>query len=539
MAHNLYRFYLYVVFIAMVIFAAVGLGTLLQTLLALTPLRDSNSPAPPNAEIVQSVVFAGVAWLIAALLGGLHYWLIRRDMQNDPAAAGGPIRAFFLNIVELIATPLAVGLSAYGVIMQLGNAYAGNLSAPAAFSIATLSLVGFLEWERQRTQASPGVPMVFQRLHLYGVQLVLLLLLTSAWLPTVSQLVDAFVFGGKGASSYGGSPPCSGFTVCQGTNLLSMAAGTLWIMLFWVGYGFFSRHDTSSLLRQILHFASFAYGVGYLLAGIYRGLELLLLTLAFKVSVSPGDIVGQYDFVSPLTFGLIVIGIYSIWLRYAARQRPEGPVTVALTAEVIAAALLAGVFWWGIGNLLRNGIEAVFPAGAVPQSSDWASAIAFAIAGLAYILLDLFLRQRNIQDAATAAGPRRGFVFAMIGAGALAGAIGGAVALYALVTSLLGSPLSNWQQVARSGLSAFVVGIIVAGLYLFIANREHLFSGLVKPQGPAPTPTPKPVTVEGVLDALLAGKITRDEAAERIRAIASSQPLEQSTESGPLSGSHN
>ena len=61
----------------------------------------------------------------------------------------------------------------------------------------------------------------------------------------------------------------------------------------------------------------------------------------------------------------------------------------------------------------------------------------------------------------------------------------------------------------------------------------------MKPQGPAPTPTPKLVTVEDVLDTLLAGKITRDEAAERIRAIASSQPLEQSTESGPLSGSHN
>ena len=513
-AHNLYRFYLYAVFTAMAIFAAVGLGQLLQTLLALTPLRGLDSAAPSSANIVQSVVFAGVAWIIAALLGGLHYWLIRRDMQNDPAAAGSSIRAFFLNVVELIATPLAVGISAYAVIMQLGNVYAGNLNFPTAFSIAILSLAAFFEWERRRMQASSGTALVFQRLHLYGVQLILLVLLSFAWYSTVSSLVGAF--------AYRNPALCGGFTVCHGTNLLSAVAGTLWITLFWVGYGFFSRRDTSSLLRQILHFASFAYGVGSLLVGIYHGLELLLLMLVFKVSIAPGDIVGSYDFVSPLSLGLVVVGIYSIWLRFSARQRPEGPVTIALTAEAIATALLAGVFWWGLGNVLNNTIETVFPASAVPLSRDWASVIAFVIAGLAYIPLDLFLRQRNIQDSATAAGPRRGFVFAMIGAGALAGAIGGAAALYALLTSLLGSPLSNWQQVAHAGLSAFVIGVIVAGIYLFIANREQLFGSFVRPQGPALTSTVKPVTIEDVLDTLLAGKITRDEAAARIRDIMSS-----------------
>ncbi len=87
MARNLYRVYLYIVFIAMLIFAAVGLGMLLQTLFSLTPLRGTYGTIPTNASIVQVTVFFVVSWIIAAIFGILHYWLIRRDMQNDPAAA--------------------------------------------------------------------------------------------------------------------------------------------------------------------------------------------------------------------------------------------------------------------------------------------------------------------------------------------------------------------------------------------------------------------------------------------------------------------
>src|ERR1700694_216521 len=116
MARNLYRFYLYAVFIALLIFATVGLGRLLQTLLALTALRGENSTPPTRADIVQVAVFFAVSWIIAAVLAGLHYWLIRRDMQSDSSAGGNAIRSFFLNVVEFIAVPLAVGVSSF--VMQ-------------------------------------------------------------------------------------------------------------------------------------------------------------------------------------------------------------------------------------------------------------------------------------------------------------------------------------------------------------------------------------------------------------------------------------
>ncbi len=523
MARNLYRFYLYTVFIAMLIFATVGLGRLLQPLFALTPLRGTYGPVPSNADIVQAAVFFVVALVIAALLGGLHYWLIRRDMRSDPAAGSSAIRAFFLNIAELIVAPLAVFASGILVISELGREPGNDVAGSAAFAIATLVLLAVLELERQRTQAGPGAAMVFQRLHLYGVQLVLLVILTFSWISTVDQLADAFVFGGQAT----GTPPCGGFTGCPGPNLLSSVVSTLWIMLFWIGYGYFARNDSPTVLRGILHFASFAYGVGFVLYGVSQGIQLGLLTL-FGVTVPASEIIGTYDFAAFITFGLLVIAMYSVWLRITARQRPGGGVTTFLIGEAILTALLAGAFWWGAAFVLLNAFERI--AGAQVGPRDWAPALALVITGLAYIPLDLYLSRRYKSDAATTSEPRRGLVFALIGGGILAAAIGGGVALYALVTNLLGSPFENWPHVARAGAAAFVVGVVVLGIYLWTARSERLFGGLLKRPKPVEAPVPvehepatKPPGIEEILDELMAGKITRDEAAARIRGISSSE----------------
>jgi hypothetical protein len=534
MARNLYRVYLYIVFIAMLIFAAVGLIMLLQTLLSLTPLRGTYGPIPTNATIVQVTVFFAVSWFIAALFGGLHYWLIRRDMHNDPAAGRGAVRAFFLNIAELIDAPIAVFTSATTLIAQLGHDPANDLTGPAAFAAATLLLLVVLELERQRTQAGPGAAMAFQRLHLYGVQLILLIILTFSWINTVFQLIDAFVFGGQAR----GFPVCGGFTGCQGPNLLSEVSSTLFIVLFWLGYGYFTRNDSASLLRRILHFASFAFGVGLLLYGISKAIELGFLAL-FGVTLLAGDILDNYNFTAFITLGLLVAAVYTLWLRIAARREPEGLgwATTMLIGVAIITAVFAGAFWWGIGYVLLNAFQSI--GGIQPGPRGWSPALALIITGLAYIPLDFYLHRRYKQDAALAADPRRGFVFALIGGGILSAAIGGAVALYSVFTNLLGSPFENWQNVARISASACAVGVLILAIYLWTARREHLFSGLIK--RPAPEEAPKivepvplpaqlppveiPPTIDEVLDDLLAGKITRDEAARRIQSLMSKEVI--------------
>jgi hypothetical protein len=83
----LYRVYLYIVSIALLILAVVGLGILLNTLLTYTPLRGAYRLEPEQRELVQSVVFAVTAWIIAAALGALHLRLIRRDIAEYSEAA--------------------------------------------------------------------------------------------------------------------------------------------------------------------------------------------------------------------------------------------------------------------------------------------------------------------------------------------------------------------------------------------------------------------------------------------------------------------
>lgn len=167
-------------------------------------------------------------------------------------------------------------------------------------------------------------------------------------------------------------------------------------------------------------------------------------------------------------------------------------------------------------------LESLLPAGNVPQAQDWAAGLASILTGLAYLPLAYILHRWSAREPATAAPAWRGFLFALLGGGILAGAIGGAVALYALITSALGSPLDNWVHVARIGLAAVISAAIVVAASLWLALREQLFKrSLSQLQPPSPVEQqPASPTLESILDDLLAHKITRDEAASRIRALS-------------------
>ena len=556
MLHGLYRVYLYIVYIAMLTFAAIGLGMFLQIILAQLLFRDPYN-IPTGATTVQSGSFAVVSLLIAGLVGGFHHWLIRRDMRSDPTARGGAVRAFFLNFVEVLTFPLAVSIGA-STIYMLGESFS-SVSGSAAFTIVALTLWVWLDWERRRTQPNPGAASIFQRIHLYGVQLILLFILSANWLSTVGQLVDAVFYGGKGSAN----PSCSGFTVCQqGPNLLSLAASILFVILFWLWYGYLSRTDTASLFRRVFHFIGYAFGFIFILTGVYRIFTLLLLTI-LKVPITVSELSGpnaQYDIISPLSLGLITTGVYFFWLRRTSRHHPSTKVSIALSIQAITTTLMGFAFWWGCGLLLLNVLEKITPSSTPLTTRSWAFAIALMLTGLAYIPLDILLRRRSSHI--TPSLPLRGFVFALLGGSILAIAIGGAVALYAYSTSVLGSPLDNWLYTAHVGLATFITGVLIAALYLWTAIRGGIFVRHPQPLQPVhsthPAQSAQPVVettaipeapevssitspvpatssapavsseltvpvdthssaIGNVLDELLAGTISRDEAVARIQ----------------------
>src|SRR5947199_4164087 len=97
---SLYRFYLYTVFILLSVYATYTCQQLLSTLLLLTPLRASYETMPSSSDVVQSLTLALVSLVVILLIGGLHYWLIRRDIAQNAEAATSPIRSFFMYITE-------------------------------------------------------------------------------------------------------------------------------------------------------------------------------------------------------------------------------------------------------------------------------------------------------------------------------------------------------------------------------------------------------------------------------------------------------
>ena len=316
MARNLYRFYLYVVFVAMLIFATVGLAIFLQALFSLTGLRGSYSTLPTSATITQTGVFFGVSWFIAALIGGLHYWLIRRDMRSDPAAGGSnAIRSFFLNVTELIAAPVAVGTGA-SMISQLGQSF--DVTYGLAITIATLALVGVVEWERRRATAGTAVGLFFQRFSLYGIQFILLIELIINSTQALNVLVDALFFGGSTYRALNCGDPL--LVSCQGPNALVYVAAALWVALFWVAYGLAGRKGAGSLLQRVAYFISFAIGVGFALYGVGQAIALAILKFS-GTNVTPADVVQMYNFTASLVVGLLVIAVYMLWLRSATSQQ--------------------------------------------------------------------------------------------------------------------------------------------------------------------------------------------------------------------------
>jgi hypothetical protein len=522
MVRGLYRFYLYVVFFAMVIFAAIGVQGFLQTLLGQTALNGDN-PAPSSSQLVQSLVFGVVALAIAMVFGGLHYWLIRRDMRGDPQAGNQAIRAFFLNAVALVALTSAVGIGA-SALGSLGQRYSGGVSGTMAYSIAFLAAWALIELERRRVPADAGVAVVFQRLHVHGAQLILFILIAFNWLTSIGQLVDALFFHGRGSPP----PTCFGFIVCTGPNLLSELAGLLLLLAFWIGYLVFARNESNALLPRVLYLISFGLAFIFVLLAIYRGAYLLFST-PFSVSIDPHTISGPnapYDGISPFSLGLLASTLYILRLLLPVRKQPSSISAITLTLHAIVTGLASAAFWWGIGLFLLNLLEFTLPSGRALAASDWVNALALLTSGVLYIPLDIFLRYRSSH--ANVATPLRGLAFVLLGAGIVTGAIGLATTLYAFGTSLLGSPLASWQFIAHSGIAASFVGIILVVIYLW-TSRNQRFLNAPAPPSPQPPPTPailpsslstaSTAAVSDIIDALLAGNITRDEAIKRLASL--------------------
>lgn len=557
MGRQLYRVYLYTVSIALLVLAAVGLGVLLSTLFAYTPLRGSFRLEPTQQELVQSLVFAVTAWIIAGALGALHLRLIRRDIAEYAEAGGGVVRSFFLNGAEAVGILVAVftGANAFSGLAYADQYSAGDATVPFAVAIASLLLVIVLELERRRHRPAPGAAMVFQQLHQFGVPLILLIVTVLAYWgvamrTTVARvLMDTKIYTPLDLNACGPGQ----FNPAEGPCSLP-SPGFLWLatlipIIAVAVYAWMARDDLRSSIRTVTHIGSLSVGVIAALFGLVGGIELGLRAL-FGLPVSWSDIAhpwyAQYDFISPITIGVLLIVAYGLWIRAEKAQLPPGAQVTDLVTEAVAATIFAGAFFWGIGSIAYATYQWIGGVGAASMAAQWASAIALTVGGLAYIPLAIHLRLTTGRTKVSA--PRRGFVLALLAGGTVTGAVGLTITLYTLGTNILGAPVGDWEQTVRGGLAALTVGVILVVAYGLAAAQEHSIKGLfnrlkeataIPKTATGPLPAPETVTsemanvtasIEQTLKEYEAHTIGLREATERIQSLMRAGPRAEQAE---------
>ena len=471
MQRALYRAYLYGIIVILLYFTAIATTVFLSVLLQQTPLNGTVPSPVTGSQIVQPAVFAIISWIITVSVGGLHYWLLRRNEATDSSAADSSVRAFFVNGGEAVAAlvALASGIIALNIVFQ-------SSGAAAAFATLLVFAALFLlfELERRRRPARADVALAFQQLHLSGLQLIFL---TAFLLPALLNALSSSLYAVLEASGViAACGPIDSFpqnAYCY--SEASTSLGTLWLIvglvaLACVGYWQLARGGALGNLVTTIHFLGFAIGVIVTLVAVERGLELLARIL-LGVGATGADLVESYDFISPLIAGLLVVGAFSVLLREdrtSASRRSGG---IMLTALAITAALAALPFWVGCAILLEDVIERHVPQGSI---SSLTVPLALIGTGIGYIPLETWLRAWSRRTGAARA-PRRALELVLLAVGVLGTVISLVVLLYAVLTAALGNPLDQWQQLARTAASVLVVLLVLSVVYgrQVLVDREH------------------------------------------------------------------
>lgn len=530
MARGLYRVYLYVVTIALLVFATVSVSSLINMLLRLTGLRGAYGSAPTGAEVTQNVVLALVSLVIVAGLGGLHYWLIRRDTASDPLPGASGVRSLTLNLAVGVATLVAVTAGA-SALAQFSFTFTNDLTTSLATALGAFGVALALEWERRRAAPTRGAALVFQRLRIDGLGLILALTLIAFMLQAVNQ-TERLIGQSSGAIRCMATQPTGPyygpyFEPCVGSQLVGYWAAALLVVVVWQVYLRMGASDSRTLIRPVFLLLGFTAGIVALIYSLQRAIEYILRLIVQNGQGAP-DYLNAFDFAPTLVYAAVALATYGWWLRQSAGHEPLGLPVTRLTMRAIAAALFAAPFWFGVGMLINDLFIRLFP-GTQAATTNWHAALATTLAGAGYVPLALWLGSGSRAEGIK--GPRRGFVLALLAAGALVTAGGAATLIYAVVTAMLGVPLPDWQGVARPAGAALVVGLIVGGLYLWLAMREGQFARTPKPEA-APEAVPAPeagvvvapalagAELDDVLSQLQRGSLTQAQAAERIRALA-------------------
>jgi hypothetical protein len=524
MARALYRVYLYLVCVVLLGFVAYSIGNLLGNLLLLTPLRGQYETAPDSRAVAQSVVLAVVALIVSGVLGGLHYWLIRRDIRSDGDAALGAVRASALNLVLVVSGLIAL-FSGISVLQRIGYAIGGGVAGGVAVALTALAVYALVEWERRRGLPRTDAARDLERLQMYGVSTIALIagifvVQSAVRLTLIAIFLGTHLLTDPCQWSYTGPPACD-----VTGPLVGQWLAVVWVIAFLVYYALQARGDKGSILRLLAHYTGLLIGLVAAIVGVQQLAELVMRAVLRVAPLTAEVIVNQYDFVPPLLFGALVVTVYVRWLLTEGAQTRLGAEGTRLTVLAVAGITLGVPLYLGVYWLLNAVVESAVHGGFAPSTATLATGVAALLAGALHPFLAELLRRRSTADAPI--GPRRALIFAGLAAGALMAAIGIAIVLYLLISNLIGTaPAGDWAAQARQAGEVALVGLYLAGIHgwrLYGDRKIVLRPSQAEPlQKGSPTQAPQDdvrARIATTVDDVLAGRITRDEAVTRLVAL--------------------
>jgi hypothetical protein len=550
MVQTLKRIYLYTATTFALLFSAGVTINLLSTLFSLAGMRQTiytetgpmEGPAPSSDEVLQSVILFIVGLLLVGFaFGGVHYWLIRRDARSDPGADGGPTRHLFLNGLLALSALFTVSF-ALPVLSSVGDSVNFRENAfPLAFALMALAVFALVLLERRRAAPRGSAATAIRQIQEHLLEAVLLVIGSATLFSTVQTQINWVLLANgqihplcyeSGPVQFGPPP----LIPCPLPLMLGPWLQVAFMLVAWGTYVWMGAWDRRSVARWIVRFAALGYGLVWLLIGI----ELAVSTGAVVLFRGPDAwqtaLNDNLPFLGVLVTGALIALPYLLWIQRAdiasaSAKQASRQGLLGLPAALSFAFLLIG------GSLaLAWTVEQVVPAGHLANANDWAQAIGFVVAGVAWLPLWLVFQRDSSPERDGPTLPRRGYVLAVLAYTGIA-AVGAAVfAIYQLVEAILGLGTADHLVARQAATVAVVVGAAaLAHLLLLRADLRVLHARQPAPAAPitAAAPGTSAETLEEILQAAVTGKMDTNVAAARIRALfgAPQQPQGSQRES--------
>ena len=467
------RLYFYVVALIALVVAVNGLAQIGRFVLDSLFGGDVVSGSRTGLAIGISLSVVGLA------VWGIHWRLIQRSVAAMPVEARAVVRKLYVYVVLGIAAGFLLWSSGDILLWLFGEL---DFNALSWSFLAIWGGVWAYHWRLEADEGQPTVETLgVRRAYLYAVSAVTLVMAAMGAGSVIYAILR------EGYESLFTLPVLiatqGGLWGEEMRNGLALAiiGGAGW----WAHYLHFARGEARSIIRQIYLFAAALVG-GVAVAGVGLGI-LLFGLLVWLIGVPEDDgAAAHFRFLTDGT-AVLIVGA-ALWLYHRAALRREAPLsplgetsTARVYSYVVAAAGLA-VLATGAGIAVSNVVAILFEdsRGVLTGSDSWRNptAVAITLAALGAPAWGYYWRaaQRRAGVDAEERGSlaRRIFMFAALGAGALALLGGLSYLLFVLLRDLLEGEIGTAMVLdGRHAIGVTVAALLFVPYYWLVYRRDR------------------------------------------------------------------